>query len=126
MGRSVDRLTALAGKPVRVSGYTRKDGTKVGGYIRYAVTQGQFKGKETPKRFVTAQDVQGRTVGSLGWFTDEARKGEIFHVDVVPDMQRQGIATELFRRAQADEKSLRHSEALSDDALAWIKGMKKG
>lgn len=124
MGEAIDRLIALAGKPVHVKGYTKADGTKVSGYVRYDITQGTFAGKPSPKRFVTAKDSAGRVIGSLGWFTDD-RKGEIFHVTVDEAHRRQGIATELFRRAQEDEKSLRHSEALSDDARAWIKGMSK-
>jgi ribosomal protein S18 acetylase RimI-like enzyme len=90
--------------------------------LKYSIADGSFNGKPNAKRFVTVTD-GGKVVGHLGWFTDPERKGEIFSVSVAAGHRRQGIASELFRRAQEDEPALRHSDALSDDAKAWIKGM---
>lgn len=121
MGDAVDRLVALS----QVSGYTKKDGTRVRSYFRTEFANASFADKPTPKRFVMAKALSGKTIGHIGWYTDPERRGEIFDVRVEPEYRRMGIATELFDAAKKDEPSLRHSEALSDDARKWIAGMKR-
>lgn len=105
MGEATERLIALSKAPM----------------LHYSIADGV-----KDKRFAMVRDLNVSTtkiIGHIGWFTDPERKGEIVSASVDPAYRRQGIATELFRRAKKDEPSLRHSTALSDDAKAWIAGM---
>lgn len=55
-------------------------------------------------------------VGYLGWHRDN---GEIMHVQVNPRHRRQGIATELLRRAREIDPRVHHSTSLSQDGAGW-------
>lgn len=58
--------------------------------------------------------------GVLSWWDKD---GEIGGIEVHPQMQRRGLATELHRRAKEMTPHLRHSESLSPDAKQWIKSL---
>ncbi len=87
--------------------FTIKDGT----------WQGQYSGKRWIKAFV-----DGRMVGSLGWFVRPERhwaKGEIVSIEVDPDWQRKGIATAMLAAARADDPTVHHGPIQTDDGKAW-------
>lgn len=70
---------------------------------------------------VVARSEDGRQVGYITWYSAD---GTINNLDVRPEWRRQGIATELFRRARAIDSWVAHSEdRLSNDAKAWIKSL---
>ncbi len=70
---------------------------------------------------VVARSEDGRQVGYISWYYAD---GTINNLDVRPEWQRQGIATELFRRAHAIDPEIAHSQdRLSNDATAWIKSL---
>jgi 8-oxo-dGTP diphosphatase len=58
--------------------------------------------------------------GVIGWWDKD---GEVGGIEVHPQMQRRGLATELYRRAKEITPHLHHSEYLSPDAKQWISGM---
>jgi GNAT superfamily N-acetyltransferase len=54
-------------------------------------------------------------IGRIYWYPD----GEIMQINVRPEYQRMGLATELFRRAKEVKPDLHHSKTLSDQGRAW-------
>jgi hypothetical protein len=60
-------------------------------------------------------------VGDLYWNSDPASPwhAEVTWVEVNPFNRRQGIATEMLRRAREVEPKVHHSDALSRDGEAW-------
>lgn len=62
------------------------------------------------------KDWKGRA-GHISWYHD----GEVGGVEVHPDHQRKGIATELYRRAKEISPHIHHSEDLTSDGAAWSK-----
>lgn len=56
--------------------------------------------------------------GHLSWFADN---GEVGGVEVHPDFQRRGLATEMWRQARELQPDLHHSEALTPDGQAWAR-----
>lgn len=55
-------------------------------------------------------------VGELSWFGED---GMIRDVDVHPEHRRQGIASELLRRAREIQPEVHHSGAFTPDGKAW-------
>ena len=54
-------------------------------------------------------------VGILRWYSS----GEIDSVWVHPDLRRQGLASDLLRRAREADPTVHHSDHLTDDGRAW-------
>ena len=63
-------------------------------------------------------------VGRLSW-TDEDAGPRIVNLWVHPDIQRRGVATEMYRRAREIAPGLRHSDNPTDDGRDWITGMER-
>jgi GNAT superfamily N-acetyltransferase len=59
--------------------------------------------------------------GEIRWST---RGGEIALVWVPDSLQRRGIATALLSRAVRCQPDVHHSSQLTDDARAWIEGLR--
>lgn len=59
---------------------------------------------------------EGTHVGEMTWFGDD---GMIRDINVEPEYQRRGVATELLRRAREIHPYVHHSTALTDDGRAW-------
>lgn len=57
-----------------------------------------------------------RPLGSLSWHADT---GEIQGVYVVPERQRQGLATTMLSQARSIDPQVRHSTHLSNSGRAW-------
>jgi ribosomal protein S18 acetylase RimI-like enzyme len=55
-----------------------------------------------------------RLIGNIEW---DADTGEVMHLWVVPEYQRRGVATELWRQAQA--QGARHSAWRTKDGQVW-------
>lgn len=65
---------------------------------------------------VVARTPQGRMAGFINW----GPASVIGNVSVLAEHQRNGLATEMLRRAREIDPDLRHSERLSRDATAWL------
>lgn len=90
--------------------------TAKNGQTYYVVTKGRTITAYTAEACI--DDVRiGGYVSWGGW------NPTIGNMSVRPNHQRQGIATELLRRAREIEPDLRHSDRLSNDARAWLKGI---
>jgi GNAT superfamily N-acetyltransferase len=98
--------TASAGRPEWADG----DFTSKTGHTYHTVTE--------PKA-VTMRTPEGSMAGYVNWGDD----GVIGNMNVRDEHQRRGIATELLRRAREQRPDLQHSDRLSDDAQAWLKGI---
>lgn len=59
-------------------------------------------------------------VGSIAW---QPYDGEVEHIDVHRDHQRQGIGTALFNHAQGLDSRVHHSDALSADGQAFAEAL---
>ncbi|MFJ4902799.1 hypothetical protein [Streptomyces sp. NPDC088727] len=73
----------------------------------------------TEPKAVTMRTPEGRMAGYVNWGDD----GVIGNMNVREQHQRRGIATELLRRAREQRPDLQHSDRLSHDAQAWLKGI---
>lgn len=70
-----------------------------------------------------AQAVSGGQV--VGWLVWNKASGTIDHVEVLEQFRRQGIATSLYKSAQAHCPHLRHDgEEITADGLAWAESVK--
>jgi ribosomal protein S18 acetylase RimI-like enzyme len=77
-----------------------------------------------PGLFLVAEDDDGRIVGSTmaGW---DGRRGWLYHVAVVAGQRRQGLASALVERAEADLRALGSPrvlvivEAANTEAMAF-------
>jgi len=67
---------------------------------------------------VNHPDIKGSAAGQIRWDTDT---GEIIGVSVVAKARRQGISTELLRRAREINPNVHHSTNLTDEGAAWAK-----
>jgi hypothetical protein len=98
--------TAGAERPEWADG----DFTSKSGHTYHTVTE--------PKA-VTMRTPEGSMAGYVNWGDD----GVIGNMNIRDEHQRRGIATELLRRAREQRPDLQHSDRLSDDAQAWLKGI---
>lgn len=57
------------------------------------------------------------SAGHLRWHDD----GEIANVSVLPEFRRQGLATEMLRKAKEISPNIHHSTNLIEDGPAWAK-----
>ena len=132
------------GAPVRmygVSWHNPRDSSQSGRYLATAAAKGitrnasaerpewadgDFTSKSghtyhtvTEPKAVTMRTPEGRMAGYVNWGDD----GVIGNMNVRDEHQRRGIATELLRRAREQRPDLQHSDRLSGDAQAWLKGI---
>lgn len=73
---------------------------------------------------IVAETADGTArAGHLTW---GVTTGEVGNVQVRDAFRRQGLATEMWRRAKEIDPEVYHSDRLSNDAKAWIEGMGNG
>lgn len=79
---------------------------------------------------IRVHDELGFEVGHLAWWHKDNEigytPGRIISVEVSEPRQRQGIATEMLRRAREREPRVHHSDLLSEDGKAWSQVMAAG
>lgn len=73
----------------------------------------------TENKAVTMRTPTGAMAGYVNWGDNDV----IGNMNVREEHQRKGIATELLRRAREQRPELQHSDRLSGDAQAWLKGI---
>jgi ribosomal protein S18 acetylase RimI-like enzyme len=68
----------------------------------------------------------GRAVAALQVVSRDGEHGTIANVYVEPSYRRQGLASQLLRRAERDFSSIEHAEpgSRSPEAEAWIRGFR--
>lgn len=60
-----------------------------------------------------------RQVAVLSWLRDRT----VLEVEVAKGHRRQGLASEMFRRAQGECEGLKYPSVLTVEGVAWIAGM---
>lgn len=71
-----------------------------------------------------AEKTKQNRVGRISW-ADEDSGPRIVNLWVHPDIQRRGVATEMYRRAREIAPDLRHSANPTEDGRDWISGMER-
>jgi ribosomal protein S18 acetylase RimI-like enzyme len=68
----------------------------------------------------------GEPVGALQVVSRDGRRAVVANVYVLPSFRRRGVASQLLRRAERDFE-VEHASpgSRSDDARAWIRGMRR-
>ena len=68
---------------------------------------------------------QGEHAGIIQWDRQKGSigRGEVIDVNVEKEHRRNGVATELYRRAQQADSSVRHSTFRTDTGDAWAKSI---
>lgn len=84
------------------------------GGIEFTVKQ--YPNPEAKAIFAMLDDEK---IGELSWYGSGQRYPEIQNVMVKPSHRRQGLATEMLRRAREIDPNLSHSTDLSDEGRAW-------
>ena len=82
----------------------------------------QFPGLQRGMHSLVAHTAAGVMAGEIRWWT---AGGEIALVWVPDHLQRQGVATALFREAARRQPDLHHSGQLTADARGWIEALER-
>lgn len=96
--------------------FLKLEHTKNGQQVKYEYLEEDTLGNHALYAF--GED--GQVVAFINWLNFEIR-----YVNVLPDWQRQGIATRLYRLASEKAgKDLNHSSDLTSTAVKWVRSLR--